>query len=223
MNQPARRYLSSLAAAGVRRIPRSRARVPPDTAPPAAEDPEVALAALAAEVHECTRCSLCETRTKAVPGEGNPRPDIVFVGEGPGADEDRTGRPFVGRAGKLLDDIITKGMKRQRADVYITNVVKCRPPENRAPTPEESGACRPYLERQLEILAPKAICVLGNTAAHLLLDNDLPMSRMRGQPFAWRQIPVVPTYHPAYLLRSPEAKRPAWEDIQRLMEVAGQP
>ena len=204
----------------MRRIPRGHSKGPAEAPAPEPGDAEAALTALAAEVRECTRCSLCKTRTQAVPGEGNPHPDIVFVGEGPGADEDRTGRPFVGRAGALLDDIITKGMKKQRADVYIANVVKCRPPENRAPTSEESEACRPFLERQLEILAPKAICVLGNTAAHLLLDNDLPMSRMRGQPFAWRQIPVVPTYHPAYLLRSPEAKRPAWEDIQRLMKVA---
>lgn len=247
MTPPARRYLSSLAAAGVRRMPRGVAP-PAEQAPPARRsattggdpalppelvgtpgtpgtprstaDPEAALAAVAAEVAQCTRCELCKTRTLTVPGEGNPRPSIVFVGEGPGADEDRTGRPFVGRAGQLLDDIITKGMKRQRADVFIANVVKCRPPGNRDPTPRESSACRPFLERQLEILAPSAICVLGNTAAHLLLDNDLPMSRMRGGTFQWRTIPVVPTYHPAYLLRNEAAKRPTWEDIQRLMEIA---
>jgi DNA polymerase len=178
------------------------------------------LAALAEEVAGCTACKLHTARTHTVPGEGHPRPAIAFVGEGPGADEDRTGRPFVGRAGRLLDDIITKGMGRRREDVFIGNVVKCRPPGNRTPEPDECHACGRFLERQLEILAPRVICALGATAARHLLDTDLPMGRLRGGSFAWRGIPVIPTYHPAYLLRNPAAKRPTWEDIQRVMEIA---
>jgi len=186
-------------------------------------DPAATLAAIAEAVRACTACPLCETRHHTVPGEGDPRAAIVFVGEGPGADEDRTGRPFVGKAGKLLDDIITKGMRRRREQVYICNVVKCRPPDNRVPTPTEVAACSGFLEAQLQALAPRAICALGATAAHHLLGNELPMGRLRGQVHAWRGIPVVATYHPAYLLRKPEAKRDAWADIQRLMALADAP
>ena len=192
----------------------------PTVRPVRPADPEPLLAAVADEVSRCTSCGLCSTRNQTVPGEGHPRPDIVFVGEGPGADEDRSGRPFVGRAGQLLDDILTKGMKRERSSVYICNVVKCRPPANRTPLPDEISACSGYLERQLEILAPKVICTLGATAAKHLLDTDLSMARLRGGSHAWRGIPVIPTYHPAYLLRSPEAKKPTWEDIQKVMEIA---
>ena len=126
----------------------------------------------------------------------------------------------MGRAGKLLDDIITKGMKLRRDEVFIANVVKCRPPNNRAPTPDESAACRDYLLRQIAAVSPAVICTLGGTATHLLLDTDLPMSRLRGREHSWRGVPVVPTYHPAYLLRSPAAKKPTWEDIQRVMRLA---
>jgi len=213
MTSSAQRYLASLAAAGVRRVPRR--------APAAARPPEEALAAVAAEVATCRACRLCEGRTHAVPGEGSATADVVFVGEGPGADEDRSGRPFVGRAGRLLDRIITNGMKLRREDVYICNVVKCRPPGNRTPTPEEVAACEPYLERQLRALRPRVICALGATAARALLRDDRPMSRLRGRVHEYAGIPVVPTYHPAYLLRNPAAKAATWEDIQRVMAEAG--
>ncbi len=158
-----------------------------------------------------------------MPGEGAPRADVVFVGEGPGADEDASGRPFVGKAGRLLTDIITKGMQRERESVFIANVVKCRPPGNRNPTPDETAACIGYLHRQLEILSPKVVCALGKVSAHHLLGTDLSMTRLRGGSHAWRSIPVVPTWHPAYLLRNPGAKRQTWEDIQRVMEIAARP
>ena len=183
-------------------------------------DPAAALAEVAERVVGCQACRLCDTRAHAVPGEGQASPRVVFIGEGPGADEDRTGRPFVGRAGQLLDDIITKGMKLERGDVWIGNVVKCRPPENRVPQPDEVTACTPYLERQLEILQPAVICALGATAARHLLQTDLSMARMRRGTHQWRGIPVIPTYHPAYLLRNPEAKRPTWDDIQKVMKLA---
>ncbi|MCB9897198.1 MAG: uracil-DNA glycosylase [Planctomycetes bacterium] len=195
--------------------------VPPLPARPT--DPAAALEAIAREVAACRLCPLCETRGETVPGEGDAHARIVFVGEGPGADEDRTGRPFVGRAGQLLDDIITKGMKRRREEVFICNVVKCRPPGNRVPLPTETGACSSYLQRQLEILQPAVICALGATAAQHLLATDLSMARLRRGNHSWRGIPVIPTYHPAYLLRNPEAKRPTWEDIQKVMEIANRP
>ncbi len=192
------------------------------TAPPLApEEAAAALEQLAEEVRACRRCPLAETRGHAVPGEGNPRADIVFVGEGPGADEDRSGRPFVGAAGRLLDDIITKGMQLRREDVFICNVVKCRPPGNRVPTQDEVEACAGYLERQLNLIRPKVVCALGATAARRLLDTELSMARLRGRVHQAYGFPVIPTYHPAYLLRNPAAKRPTWEDIQKVMELAG--
>lgn len=240
MDPALQRYLSSLAAAGVRRVPvglsparsklsRDTPALEPDplanTSPGAdpMDDPDKALAAIAAEVRECTACKLCEQRKQAVPGEGASRASIVFIGEGPGADEDRSGRPFVGRAGQLLDDIITKGMGMARTDVFICNVVKCRPPANRVPEPEEAAACRGFLDRQLAAIAPRVICTLGATATRALLDTDLSMGRLRGQLHHYGEIPVIPTYHPAYLLRSPAAKRPTWEDIQKVMKIGQAP
>jgi DNA polymerase len=233
MDPVLQRYLSSLAAAGVRRVP---VGITPDAkpggpagltqavaAPAAVGDPDSVLAAIAAEVRDCSACKLCEQRQHAVPGEGASRASIVFLGEGPGADEDRSGRPFVGRAGKLLDDIIIKGMGMAREDVFICNVVKCRPPGNRVPEPDEAAACRGYLDRQLAAIAPKVICTLGATATRALLDTDLSMGRLRGQLHHYREIPVIPTYHPAYLLRNPAAKRPTWEDIQKVMKIGQAP
>lgn len=228
-HKSAQRFLRNMQAAGVRHVPRARSAIASDAETPAGQpgqpadagDVEATLAAIATEVCACTACPLHETRTRAVPGEGNPRASVVFVGEGPGADEDRTGRPFVGRAGKLLDDIITRGMKLTRADVYICNVVKCRPPSNRVPQPNELQACNGYLERQLLAIRPTVICTLGATAAHHLLDDDRPMGRLRGTTHSYRGIPVIATYHPAYLLRNPAAKAPTWQDIQRVMELAG--
>lgn len=188
---------------------------------PAEQRPQQ-LATLAAEVAGCVRCPhLASTRTQTVFGEGNPNARLMFVGEAPGADEDRSGRPFVGRAGMLLTDMITKGMGLQREDVYIANVLKSRPPENRTPEPDEISHCLPYLERQIEIIRPEFLCLLGKTAASALLETSLPMSRLRGKWHRYRGIPVVVTYHPSYLLRNPPAKKDAWEDLQMLMQVMG--
>ncbi len=235
MTSPPERFLRSLRAAGVRRVPRGHIEAaahvhaapaapvvaqPADVAAPARPDSAAALAAIATEVAACTRCGLCEKRTLTVPGEGSPTADIVFIGEGPGADEDRTGRPFVGAAGQLLDKIITAGMKLRREDVFIGNVVKCRPPGNRNPTPDETAACADYLARQIDALAPMVLCALGKVAAHQLLDTTLSMARLRGRVHEYRGIPVIPTYHPAYLLRNPAAKVETWQDIQKVMEIA---
>jgi DNA polymerase len=176
------------------------------------------LAAVAREVAVCTRCAeLARTRTQTVFGVGNPYARLVFCGEAPGADEDRLGEPFVGRAGQLLNDIISKGMKMRRQDVYILNILRCRPPGNRAPLPVEAANCREYLDRQLEIIQPKFICCLGAVAAQNLLGTDAAIGRLRGRVHDYYGIKVVCTYHPAYLLRNPQAKRPVWDDVQLLM------
>lgn len=179
------------------------------------------LKAIAALVHECRLCPLHGTRTHAVPGEGNPRARVVFVGEAPGADEDRQGRPFVGRAGQLLTDIIQKGMRLCREDVYICNVLKCRPPGNRTPAPDEVARCMPYLVRQLELIRPEVIVALGGVAAQALLDTRQPVGRLRRRWHEWRDIPLRVTFHPAYLLRNPHDKSEAWKDIQEVMKCLG--
>ncbi|MEQ8821727.1 MAG: uracil-DNA glycosylase [Sumerlaeia bacterium] len=182
-----------------------------------------ALDRLAAErIAACTMCRLCHSRTQTVPGEGNPAAELAIVGEGPGANEDATGRPFVGRAGELLDKIIA-AMKFQREDVFIGNVVKCRPPSNRQPEPDEMAMCLPYLEEQLAIVRPRVIVTLGKTALVGLMPEHarLSMTRARGTWMEWRGIPVMPTYHPAYLLRDPRKKRVVWEDMQKVMDVFG--
>lgn len=179
---------------------------------------------LDADAQGCTRCGLHATRNTVVFGVGNPNADIMFIGEAPGADEDRQGEPFVGRAGKLLTDIIEKGMQMPRADVYIANVLKCRPPGNRNPEPDEVEMCRPYLERQIALIQPKVIVALGSFAAQLLLNTKTGITALRGefQPYGVagqrENAPMImPTYHPAYLLRNPKAKREVWEDIQKVM------
>ena len=188
------------------------------------EDRAAALARLAAQVARCRRCpELVRNRTQTVFGAGNPYAQLVFIGEAPGADEDRLGEPFVGAAGQLLTDMIEKGMGIKRSDVYIMNILRCRPPGNRTPTPEEAQNCRPFLEQQLAIIRPKFICCLGACAAQNLLSTSEPISRLRGQVHSYRGIPVVCTYHPAYLLRTPAAKRQAWEDLQLLMSLMGLP
>ena len=167
-------------------------------------------------VMACSKCPLHAVRTNAVPGEGSTKADLVFIGEAPGANEDRQGRPFVGRAGELLTKIIIDGMKITREEVYITNIVKCRPPGNRDPLPEEIEQCRPYLLQQLEILQPKVICTLGKFAAQCLLQSKAPISRLRGKVHEYNGIPLVPTFHPAYLLRNytKEARRQVWDDVR---------
>jgi DNA polymerase len=180
------------------------------------------LAALTAEVAVCQRCPhLAATRTQTVFGIGSPTARLMFVGEAPGAEEDRTGLPFVGRAGQLLTDMITKGMGLTRAEVYIANVLKSRPPDNRNPLPEEVANCLPYLERQIAIIRPEYLCLLGATAAQALLATGLSVGKLRGQWHHYRGIPTMVTYHPSYLLRNPAAKKDAWEDLQMLMLAMG--
>jgi len=169
---------------------------------------------------ECTRCRLHKQRNKIVFGAGNPRAELVFVGEGPGHDEDIQGLPFVGRAGKLLTQMI-EAMGLRRDDVYICNVVKCRPPENRRPEDDEVATCSPYLYRQLDAIAPKAIVCLGGVAAQTLLKTKDPISRFRGNWFDFRNTKLMATYHPAYLLRNPAAKGEVWKDLQKVMVHLG--
>jgi DNA polymerase len=187
------------------------------------DDPRCqALALVARDVAACRRCKeLAQTRTQTVFGVGNPYAKLVFCGEAPGADEDRLSEPFVGRAGQLLTDIIEKGMKLRREDVYILNILRCRPPGNRNPLPVEAANCREYLERQLEIIQPQYICCLGAVAAQNLLQNDASIGRLRGILHDLAGIKVLCTYHPAYLLRNPAAKKDVWNDIQILMAEMG--
>jgi len=170
------------------------------------------------EMANCQLCPLGKTRKNLVFGVGNPYARIVFVGEAPGADEDEQGLPFVGRAGQLLTDIIVKGMKLERKDVYICNILKCRPPNNRNPLPDEISKCEPFLKKQLQIISPKIICALGTFAAQTLLKTDIPISALRGRFHSYEGIKLMPTYHPAYLLRNPSAKKPVWEDVQMIMK-----
>jgi uracil-DNA glycosylase len=172
------------------------------------------------DLGECTRCRLHKQRNKIVFGAGNPRAELVFVGEGPGHDEDVQGLPFVGRAGKLLTQMI-EAMGLRREDVYICNVVKCRPPENRKPEDDEVATCSPYLYRQLEVIKPKAVVCLGATAAQALLKTKDSISRYRGQWFDFRGTKLLVTYHPAYLLRNPAAKGDVWKDLQKVMAYLG--
>lgn len=170
-------------------------------------------AALRASVAECRACTLCQQRKQAVPGVGDQSADWLFVGEGPGAEEDERGEPFVGQAGKLLDAMLAAiGLTRDK-DVYIANAVKCRPPGNRTPAAEEMAACRPYLERQIALLQPKLIVALGRPAAQTLLQTEIKISAMRGRLCKYHDIPLIVTYHPAYLLRTLTDKAKAWEDL----------
>jgi DNA polymerase len=172
------------------------------------------------DLGECTRCKLHSTRHTIVFGDGNPKAELVFVGEGPGADEDAQGLPFVGRAGKLLTQMI-EAMGLQRKDVYICNVVKCRPPENRQPEEDEISTCSPFLLRQIDVIAPKVIVCLGAVAAKTLLETNRGISQFRGQWLEFRGRKLIATYHPAYLLRNPNAKGEVWKDLQKVMVVLG--
>jgi DNA polymerase len=175
-----------------------------------------ALCALQAEVSKCSACDLHRTRKNVVFGSGNPKAELVFVGEAPGQDEDIQGLPFVGKAGQLLTKIIeAMGLKRQ--DVYIANILKCRPPNNRAPLPDEILACRDNVKRQLEIINPKAICTLGKFASQTLLNTETPISALRGKFHEYNGIKVMPTFHPAYLLRNPNDKKLVWDDMKKIM------
>jgi len=183
----------------------------------AGESVEELFSRLSAEVASCRRCRLCEGRNRTVFGDGDPRARLMFVGEGPGAEEDRTGLPFVGRAGELLTKII-QAIQLERSQVYIANIVKCRPPGNREPQPDEVAACRGYLEAQIDAIRPRVLVALGRVAAQTLLGNDTPIGKMRGQWFEVRGVPVMVTYHPAALLRNPALKRPTWEDLQQVRD-----
>ena len=161
----------------------------------------------------CTLCNLSKTRTNVVFGEGNPNAKLMFIGEGPGEMEDKTGRPFVGRAGKLLTKIINNVLELNREDVYIANIVKCRPPNNRVPTIEEAETCKPYLLKQIDIINPKILVCLGKTAFMYLMESDMPISKVRGQIFEYKGKKVIPTFHPSFLLRNPSAKKDAYKDF----------
>lgn len=176
------------------------------------------LEAVAETILECTRCRLCEGRTHAVPGEGDPHARLMLVGEGPGEQEDRTGRPFVGAAGKLLDDILA-AVELERSAVFIANVVKCRPPRNRTPLPDEREACLPYLHRQIALVRPKVLLALGSTAAEALLGVKRPLGEVRLKVHRWGDIPLIVTYHPAALLRNPNWKRPTWDDVRIVRQL----
>jgi DNA polymerase len=173
---------------------------------------------LRAEIGDCQRCKLCSGRTNIVFGVGNPHAKLMFVGEGPGRDEDLQGEPFVGRAGQLLTDIITKGMGFKREDVYIANVVKCRPPENRNPEPDEVAACEPFLKKQIDLVRPDIIVGLGKFAVQTLLQSKAPISKLRGNWHRYHGIKLMPTFHPAYLLRNPGDKKLVWEDIKKVIK-----
>jgi len=187
----------------------------PNPAPPLNEFDDLRTRALS-----CTQCRLSKTRTNVVFGVGDPNADLMFIGEAPGRDEDIQGEPFVGRAGQLLTDII-KAMKLTRDRVYIANVIKCRPPENRNPEPDELDSCRPYIRRQVELIQPKVIVTLGRFALQSLLEKAYGITSVRGQWLDYNGVKVMPTYHPAYLLRNPAAKKEVWADMKKVMAELG--
>ena len=251
MARQAKQHVESLRAAGVDWLPLAPPPTVPEAAEPAGAAPTSLfdlgeernapmpsatpavtlnpeqrrqdLTVLAETVSHCVRCAeLAATRTQTVFGEGAIDADICFIGEAPGADEDATGRPFVGAAGQLLDRIIAAcGMKREQ--VYICNILRCRPPGNRPPLPNEASNCREWLERTLELVRPTYICAMGACAAQNLLDTKLSIGRLRGQFQDYRGIPVLCTYHPAYLLRNPAAKKDVWDDMKKLLVRMGRP
>ena len=173
---------------------------------------------LRAAIGDCRRCKLWPGRTHLVFGVGNPNANLMFIGEGPGRDEDLQGEPFVGRAGQLLTDIITKGMALRREDVYIANVVKCRPPENRNPEPDEVASCEPFLKKQIDLVRPEIIVALGKFAVQTLLQTKAPITQVRGNWHSYHGIKLMPTFHPAYLLRNPADKKLVWEDIKKVLK-----
>ena len=182
--------------------------------------PKITIKALTEKVNSCNRCPLAETNTNYVFGEGSAKADLMFIGEAPGAEEDKQGRPFVGRAGQLLTKII-ESIGLERKDVFIANILKCRPPGNRNPLPSEIAACSPYLEKQIELIKPKVICALGKFAAQTLLKTETSISRLRGTFSDYRGIKLMPTYHPAYLLRNQSGKKDVWKDMQAIASELG--
>jgi uracil-DNA glycosylase family 4 len=219
MPDPLRDHLEFFAELGVDGVRREAAwsKRPADVAPP--DTPQIMLREIREDIGDCVRCKLHRLgRTQIVFGVGNPQADLMFVGEAPGADEDIQGEPFVGRAGQLLTKIIEAiGLKRE--DVYIANVLKCRPPGNRNPEPDEVEQCEPFLLRQIDVIRPKVIVALGKFAAQCLLKTNDPITRLRGREYKYRNAILMPTYHPAYLLRTPSAKREVWEDMKRVRVI----
>jgi len=182
-------------------------------------DPKKALTAILQDLGDCRRCSLSQTRNHLVFGQGSPEAELMFVGEAPGRDEDMQGVPFVGRAGQLLTKIIA-AMGKTREQIYIANILKCRPPENRNPNPDEIRVCSPFLKRQIAAIRPKVVCALGTFAAQTMLNTDTSIGKLRGRPHPLDETCVlIPTYHPAYLLRSPGKKREVWDDMQMIMKL----
>jgi uracil-DNA glycosylase family 4 len=201
-----------------------RAPVPVPEAPAvsssvAASDAAAGLKAVREDIGDCQRCKLAGGRRNIVFGQGNPNARLMFIGEAPGGEEDVQGLAFVGRAGQLLTDIIEKGLKIPRKDVYIANVLKCRPPENRNPEPDEIMSCQPFLEKQIEVIRPAVLVGLGKFAGQWLLKTAEPISRIRGRVGDYKGIKVVPTYHPAFLLRNPSAKKEVWEDMKTVLSL----
>jgi DNA polymerase len=201
----------------------SPARAQPDAAAGLSGASFADLESLRVAVASCQLCGLCRTRTQTVFSDGSGRSRLMFVGEAPGADEDATGVPFVGRAGQLLTRMIEAGMGLSRRDVYIANVLKCRPPGNRNPEPAEIASCRSYLDAQIELVRPAVLVALGKFAAQFLLDTEEPIGRLRGRWGSRAGIPVMPTYHPSFLLRQPEKKKEAWDDLQQVLRKLGLP
>jgi len=199
--------------------PLEAAVVPGEFAAPEGATHGQRLEAVRAWLGDCHRCKLAGGRKSIVFGQGNPQAALMFVGEAPGADEDEQGLAFVGRAGQLLTDIIEKGMRLRRADVFIANVIKCRPPQNRNPEPEEILACQPFLQAQIDAIRPRVLVGLGKFGAQWLLRTAEPISRLRGRLGDYDGIPVMPTYHPAYLLRNPGAKKDVWEDMKVVLRL----
>ena len=235
----ARALIVELAEEGVERIerparPAVAAERLPDPAPDwAVDDPDAAesvdgsrrsLEDVRQQLGDCTRCRLSEGRSQIVFGDGDPDASLMFIGEGPGQEEDRRGLPFVGRAGELLTRMIERGLEIQRNEVYICNIVKCRPPKNRTPRPDEVATCKPFLDGQIDAVQPRAIVSLGRPATNLLLGRDVSITRVRGTWQKYRGIPLMPTFHPAYLLRqyTPENRRLVWEDLKKALERSRQ-
>ena len=218
----AMRHLWWLRDAGVREVSTQTmpATTPVATMPATLAVADDALRAIRSDLGDCTRCKLHGGRTHLVFGVGDPAAQLMFVGEGPGADEDQQGEPFVGRAGQLLTKMI-EAMGFARSDVYIANVVKCRPPGNRDPEPDEIEACEPFLKSQIAAIQPRVIVALGRFAVQTLLHDATPISRLRGKWREYEGVKLMPTFHPAYLLRSPAEKKPAWEDLQQVMKEFG--
>jgi uracil-DNA glycosylase len=217
-NKPAVSMKTEAPTKPVTRIPESTVSIAPTSTVPANYD---SLDSIAQAIAHCKACRLCDGRRNTVPGEGHHQPTLLFVGEGPGAEEDAQGRPFVGAAGQLLDKmIIAMGLSREQ--VFIANIIKCRPPGNRTPEADEVSACLHFLERQIALLKPMVICALGNTPLRALTGNDKAgITRMRGQQLTYRGITMIPTFHPSFLLRNPDAKKPCWEDLQTVLKAMG--